>query len=526
MRWHSLILAFSLLSGLQAGDTIRVSVNEWTTLNPLLMSRDPDAEVTDLLFDRLVTLDAKGEFIPELLESWTILQGGREVVLKLRPGLTWHDGRPIEAEDVVFTWKALRLPRVREIADTVGGVASLDSLVAEGPLTVRIRLKRPRGTLLSDLYNFIPVPRHHYQVGPRPMDASVNFLPVGSGPYRLAGKATTKRVVLERWPGYRGPHPGKAASFELMDTSEEKAILSAFQQERLHFSAVDPLHYYLVRKGAQGGGLVQAMSVPQAAFGAYFLNCDPRRSLLGDLALRQAIGELVPWQHLARARRFLPSRLAKGFWPPESWAYDPDPRPLPQVKRAASILDAAGWKPGPDGVRQDAKGRRLTLVAYEPPPTTKPSHAALLAIQAARVGIQIEVRTLPFRTVTEKATNHEGDLWSFGWTLSLDPDVDSPLFTREGYRTKANMSSYLNPQIDRLFDEGRHTLDAEARKRIYHQISEIIGRDKPIIPVTYNQTRVLVNRRLQGVSFNLLGQSYGFWPGRRGWWLENGSPGL
>ena len=151
------------------------------------------------------------------MESWTLLKGGREVVLKLRPGLSWQDGSPIQAEDVVFTWKALRLPRVRQVGDTVAGVTSLDSLVAEGPLTVRIHLKRPRGTLLSDLYNFVPVPRHHYQVGPNPLNDRVNFAPVGSGPYRVVGQATTRRLVLERWGGYRGVHPGVAPGFELLD---------------------------------------------------------------------------------------------------------------------------------------------------------------------------------------------------------------------------------------------------------------------------------------------------------------------
>jgi peptide/nickel transport system substrate-binding protein len=440
--------------------------------------------------------------------------------LKLRPGLSWHDGHPIEAEDVVFTWRALRLPRVRQIADTVAGVTSLDSLTAEGPLTVRIRLKRPRGTLLSDLYNLIPVPRHLYLVGAKPAEAPVNFQPVGSGPYRVVGKASTKRAVLEQWKGYRGIHPGQASSFELWDASEEQAILTDFQEERLHYSPVSALSYYLVRKGALGSGLVQAMSVPQAAFQAYFLNCDPKLSLLGDPAIRRALSELVPWQHFARVRRFFPSQLATGFWPPESLGHDPDPGQLPQVSRAASILDAAGWKPGADGIRQDRNGRRLILVAYQTASAARPSNSVLLATQAERVGIRIEVRTLPFQTVTEKSMNHEGDLWAFGWALALDPDVDSPLFTHDGYRTKANVSSYLNPEIDRLFDEGRHTLDQDERRQIYRRISKIIERDAPILPITYIQTRVLVHRRLQGVGFNPLGQSFGFWPGRRGWTLE------
>ncbi len=519
MRWHPLLLALSLVSCLQAGETIRVGVKEWTTLNPLLIAQSTDNEALDLVFDRLVTIDAKGDYLPELLESWTILKGGREVVLKLRPGMTWQDGHPIEAEDVVFTWKSLRLPRVRILGDTVAGVTSFDSLTAEGPLTVRIRLKRPRGNLLFDLYNFIPVPRHLYQVGTKPADAPINFLPVGSGPYRVIDKATKSRVVLEKWKGYRGVHPGQAAAFELWDTSEEKALLSDFQDERVHYSSVPALQYYLVRKGAQGRGLVQAVSVPQAAFQAYYLNCDPKRSLLGDVAIRQALAELVPWQRFSRARRFFPDQLATSFWPPQSWAHDPDPRPLPQMERASVLLEAAGWKSGPEGIRQDAKGRRLILVAYQVPPPVGPNTAALLAIQAARVGIRIEVRNAPFSTVVDKSVNHDGDLWAYGWSLALDPDVDSPLFTREGYLTKANVSSYLNPEMDRLFDEGRHTLDPDARKGIYLRISELIDRDRPIIPINYIQTRMLVHRRLHGVVFNSLGQNFGFWPGRRGWVL-------
>ncbi len=521
MRWCSLFLALCLLSGLRAGDPIRVAVEGWSTLNPLLLTGERDAEVIDLIFDRLVTVDATGKFIPELLESWVVLDGGRTVILKLRPGLTWHDGHPIEAEDVVFTWKTLRLPQVRKISDSIEGVTSLDSLEVEGPLTVRIRVKRPRGTLLTDLYNFIPVPRHCYQVGAKPLDAAVNSQPVGSGPYRVVGRSTAKQILLERWNGYRGIHPGLAAAFELLDQRGEKDPLGAFQQERVHFGNVDPLHYYLVRKGALGSGFVQGISLPLTGFDALFLNCDPKLSLLGDLALRQAIYELIPLQDLARAGRFFPTHLAANIWPAGTWANDEDPRPLPKVARAIAILNAAGWKPGPDGIRQDAKGRRLELVAYQRTNARTQSVAKPLAAQAARVGVRIEVRTVPFDELLEKAGNHDGDIWNFAWTLAQDPDVDSSLFTKDGYLTKGNYSSYLNPSVDRLFDLGRHTLAVKDRKRIYSEISDIIFHDKPIIPINYSQSRLLTHRRLQGVSFSHLGQSYGFWPGRRGWRLAD-----
>jgi len=524
MRWRSLLLPMLLLCALRAEEPIRVAMDEWTTLNPLLMSRDTDMEAVDLIFDRLVDMDAKGQFIPGLLKDWTVLKGGREVLLQLRPGMTWHDGSPIEAEDLVFTWRTLRLPQVRAVADTVGGVASLDSLVAEGPLQVRIRLARPRGALLSDLYSFIPVPRRHYQVGAKPQAAAVNFQPVGSGPYRVVGRATTKHLRVERWDGYRGAHPGLWPAFEFTDPALEKAMIPAVLEGRYHYTLTGGLSHYLVRKGVRGEGRLQAHAVPQAAFGAFFLNCDPKRSLLGELALRQALAELVPWQEFARARRFFPTRLASSFWPPESWAHDPTPRPLPNSHRASTILDAAGWRPGPDGIRQDRQGRRLALVAYESGGSATRTAARLLAERAAGVGMHIEVRQLTFEALTVASARHEGDLWSYGWGVALDPDVDSPLFTRDGYRTGANVSGYLNPEVDRLFDEGRHTLDPAARRRIYLKLSEIIWRDKPVIPLNYNLARVLADHRLKGVAFNVLGQSHGFWPGRRGWKLEGSKP--
>lgn len=521
MRWSSLPLAFSLAFGLGAAGPIRIATSEWTTVNPLLLVQDVDTEAIDLLFDRLVTIDAQGRFIPEMLESWTILKGGREVVLKLRPGLHWHDGEPIEAEDVVFTWKSLRLPRVRVIADASGGVPSFDRVVAEDALTVRIYLARPRGTLLSDLYNFIPVPRRHYEVPAKPELAPVNFNPVGSGPYRVVGSATSKRLILERWPGYRGIHGGQWPSFELTDAADVKTILSAFESGQYHFSGVGPLRYYLVKKGVAGGGVAQALSLPQAGLGLIFLNCDAHRSLLGDKALRKALGELIPWKELARGSRFLPTRRATSFWPPELWAHESSPRPLPNPARAADILDTAGWRMGADGLRHNASGKALVLTGYDETAAGNRSQMKLLANSALKAGIRIDVKSVPFHQLTAKAAQHEGDLWSMNWIMTMDPDVDSPLFTKEGYKTKANISGYLNPVVDRLFDEGRHTLDPEARKRIYLRISDILQEDLPILPVTYLQVRSLIHRQLHGVSFSPLGQSYAFWPGRRAWKLED-----
>lgn len=520
-RFRFLLAILGMVFALRAAEPIRVGVLGWTTLNPLLLAQDNDSQLMDLVFDRLVTLDDHSRFVPELLESWDIRQGGREVILHLRPGLTWQDGHPIEAEDLVFTWRMLRLPQVRAINDTVPGVRSMDSLVAEDPLTVRIRLAQPRGSLLSDLYNFIPVSRRLYAVGPRPMEAAINFAPVGSGPYRVVGQASRSRVLLERWDGYRGPHPGTWSGFDFRDISGMKAdqIQKAMGDGTFQVCPVASLTHYLVRQGAILGGRFKAYAAASASFTAFFLDCDPKRSLLGDVRLRQALAELLPWKELARGRELFGTRLATSFWPPESWAYDPTPRPLPHLNRARALLEAAGWRMGPDGIRRDSLGHPLSLVAYEASDYGANSVTQLLKHQAAGVGLQITIRAVPFDEVIRRSTLHEGDIWTYGWTTGLDPNDDSPLFTAEGLKSGANVSAYLNPEVDRLFDEGQHTLDPEARKRIYLRIAGILWRDRPVIPLTYNLSRYVADPSLRGMSFNSLGQPFGFWPGMRGWTL-------
>ena len=524
MRFRSLFLAVTVAFGLYGQEPIRLSVSEWDWVNPLLQTQDTDTEVLDLVFDRLVTLDDKGNFVPELLESWTVLKGGREVVLKLRPDLTWQDGSPIEAEDLVFTWRSHRLPSVRQVADS-GGIASLDSLIAEDSRTVRIRLAKPRGTLLFDLYTFIPVPRRHYAMGAKPREAPVNFHPVGSGPYRVVGDMTTKFMRLERWDGYRGIHPGTWPTFELRDARSEKDVVGALVSGRTHYAQVNAregaLRHILVRLGARGDGKLQTFAVPQSSFNAFFLNCDPKLSLLGDVRLRQALAELVPWDELSRGQRFIQSRLATTFWPPESWAHDPTPHPLPSLERARSLLDEAGWRSGTDGLRRDSRGRPLVLEAYVEVTAPNRSAARLLADQATAVGVRITVKRVPSTELFRLAAEHQGDLWNFGWAMDLDPDMDAQLFTREGLKTQANMSAYDNPDMDRLFSEARHTMDRNQRKQVYVKIANLIRRDRPVIPLTYDINRVICVKRLQGVRFSELGRSYGFWPGRRGWHLVN-----
>jgi ABC-type transport system substrate-binding protein len=118
------------------------------------------------------------------------------------------------------------------------------------------------------------------------------------------------------------------------------------------------------------------------------------------------------------------------------------------------------------------------------------------------------------------STRGEGDIWDYAWNTGLDPDSESPLFSSDGIASGSNVTGYRNPEVDRLFVQGRHELDPEKRRSIYLRINEDIQRDRPVLQLTYGVAYLVLDRRLRGIGFNPLGQTYGFVPGRRGWWLE------
>jgi peptide/nickel transport system substrate-binding protein len=514
------LLMMSLVLCIQAAEPITVGLEKSVlSLNPLLLSREVESQVVDMAFDRLVTLDDKGAYVPQMLSGWEISKDGRDILLTLRPGQVWQDGKPITAEDVVHTWHMLSLPEVRKVFD-LEGVRTLDSVKAEGPLKVRIHLRQARATLLADLYNFQPVPRHLYGTGADRYSHPLNLAPVGSGPYRVLAGATSKEMHLELWPGYKGPHPGRWERFYFRVQSEEPAVyVRQLKSGDFHFAAMDWFHHYLLRKGVFGDGRLVPRTVPTASFDTFWLNCDPKSSLLSDQWLRVALAELLPWEFLMAQRSLRSNRPAYSLWPPQSWAFDASAQHLPKLERARELLDAAGWEMGPAGHRVNAKGRELRLVVYARQVFSTTDAVQAFCELAEKVGIAIELRRISVDEVTNMSAKGQGDIWCYPWNTSLDPNDDAPLFTTAGIASGVNVCHFRNAEVDHLFDLGRHELDPAARKNLYLQINTIVQREHPIIQLTYGVAYLGISPHLQGVAFNSLGQSYGFVPGRRGWAL-------
>lgn len=506
---------------------IRLSLNGIGTLNPLLVYTDDQFLALDLVFDRLVTLDAKGEFQPEILERWTLSGDQKEAILEVRKGLQWQDGHPLDAEDVLFTWKLMRSPAMKALADNQG--VWIPAMEVVGPHTLKIRAREPMPTLLAELYNFYPVPRHAYGAVKDPAHHPFNWAPIGSGPYRVLPGASAHRVELVRWEGYRGLHPGLAPGFEFL--SHDRGASAARGEplaRRFGALGVDFIgstswfQSLLVRRGAPGLEGFVALSTVQDGFEAAWINCDPRLSVLGDVRLRQAIANLLPWDEYARERQVRPVQVAMSLWHPLSWAADPAPKPLPRPELGASLLDAAGWRRGPSGWRQNSQGQDLVLVLYHGRPLIQDPFIRRYVEALMQAGIRVDARQVNTQRMQELQVAGTGDIWISAWVNNgPDPNGDRLLYTTEGIPSHVNYVRYSNAELDRLFEAGRHEPDLEARKEIYRRINRIIHRDRPLILLEHTPYHAVASKHLTGVGFSSRGNLYGFIPGMRGWRLED-----
>jgi peptide/nickel transport system substrate-binding protein len=503
---------------MRAQEPIRVGLNSTVRLNPVVVYSEDQNEVLDLVFDRLITMDLQGNFIGQILESWTLSPDNREMTLKVRPGLKWHDERPLDADDILFTWKMLRQPKILEWADNQA--ASIPSMEKVDSLTLRIKLARPRVTLFADLYNFIPVPRTFPPIVD-PRRHPYDLAPIGSGPYRLDPSSTDKHLVLTRWPGYRGPHPGTWPKIEFILTAGAGPVAKQVESGRLDFGESGQwLEHYLARTGASAFHNVIPLQGTRDGFSALWFNCDPKLSLLGDVRLRRALAELYPWDAISKVRSVRPVLVAGCIWPPSSLAYDPTPRPLPRRQMAESYLDEAGWHRGQDGWRRNAKGQELRLEYMHTISASTDFILSSFVASARECGIRIEERVMDFHPIEEAQQEGKGDIWLTAWSNNgPDPNGDRRLFTSDGIPI-INFTRYRNPVVDQLFDDGLHATDPEQRALIYRRINQTLLADRPLLLLDYQQYFGFQNRRLRPVTYNKRGLVYGWVPGMRAWALE------
>ena len=451
-------------------------------LNPLLSQYNRVDEALDaLLFNGLTKLDEQGNAVPDLADSWVISQDGLTYDFHLRSGLSWHDGAPVTAADVLYTTSVMQ-------ADDFPGVSWLGNLwrtvkvsAPDGPdgLKVRFTLEQPLAPFL-DYTTIGLLPAHLWRGVPtsQMMSSQLNTRPVGTGPFQLS-QITATRAELVVNPRYHGPAP-YLTGITFRFYPDHQSLLPAF--DRGEIDGVSWLWPTDLDAAAQRENL-QLFSAPQSGYTLIYLNLqNPNVPFFKETSVRQALLYALDRQALIDTVLHGQGLVAHTPILPGTWAYDPDvPTYTYDPERARQLLDEAGWQDSDgDGVR-DRDGEKLAFILLG----DNQQMTEAIATAWARIGVQAAAQavTLPGLT-SDFLVPHTFDAALVHWELAGDPDP-YPLWHSTEIKNGQNYAGWDNRAADEVIEKARAVSARTVRKGYYAQFQRIFAEEVPALLLYY-----------------------------------------
>ncbi|HPD46288.1 MAG TPA: ABC transporter substrate-binding protein [Anaerohalosphaeraceae bacterium] len=504
------------------------------TLNPLFASSQYEGIVQGVLYTGPFSFDKDMNWMvnTEVVESFEESEDHTTFILRIKPGLTWHDGHPFTADDIVFSWRQILDPAV-PCGTQKPSVEPITECVALDPLTVKYVQPEPLATRLWNLH-FPIIPKHIYekdkQNNPDLRSGDYYVLqsrnPVGSGPYRLVEWKENDKIVVERWDGYKGRKPYfKRIIFRIIPDSNMSLL--AFQKGQVHV-----IENLSAQQFARETNTRTFADVGYKAWGTQWLfgyigwNMDGSNPFFTDVRVRRAMTHALNIPRILDKIYYNLASPCYGVYHPDSWMANPDIKLLPyDLEKAAALLDEAGWTVNPnDGWRykniDGAKVRlEFTLLTPQGSPTA-PQIAAILQEDLKKLGVDMKTRTLEWSSFLKCVRQHEFQAQTAAWGTGTDPDTGWDLWRTEQYDIGRNYIGYSNPRVDELFAAGRREFDPEKRRLIYQEIHKILYDEQPYTWIYNRPILAAINKRIRGVQFSPRG-IMSFDPGISNWWMPS-----
>jgi peptide/nickel transport system substrate-binding protein len=504
------------------------------TLNPHLATGYQDFEAARMAYEPLASFDQEGNLVPFLaaeiptLENGGLTEEGTTVTWVLRPDVTWMDGEPFTADDVVFTYEFIRNPEVA--AATAQYYEAVESVEALDDVTVRITFATPNPAWAVPFtgQTGMILPRHVFEAynGLNAREAIANVQPVGTGPYQVMG-FETGNIIFEPHIHHWGGQPG-FKRVELVGGiapyAAAREVLQAGNADFAHNLQVEADALEALESEAQGyittlfGSKVERIMLNFA--NPFMRTEDGERAsptvphpYFSDWRVRQAINLAIDRDAIAQE---LYGATGK---PTAQLLVDPDIYQVPELtptydlEAAKALLDEAGWvDTNGDGWREK-DGVTLEVLFQAAVNPVRQKTQAMVSDSLKELGIDVQisrVRVDEFFSADPQDTNSlnhfyaDMQVYSIG-NESPDPGTYMGWWTCEKVASQANQwqepnnARYCNPEYDRLWEEARQELDPERRTELFQQMNALLAEEVAVIPVVHRAMANAVSDRLTNV---------------------------
>ena len=502
-----------------------------TLLNPHFAVGTKDQEGSRIFYEPLAAWDPDGELMANLAaeipsrQNGGLAADGMSVIWKLKRGVKWHDGKPFTADDVVFNWEYASDPATAAV--TIGSYKDVKVEKVDDH-TVIVHFAKPT-PFWADAFvgtRGMVIPKHLFAdyTGAKSRDAPANLKPVGTGPYRFVDFKPGDIVKGEINPDY---HVADRPYFDTIEmkgggdaVSAARAVIQTGEYDYAWNMQVEDEILLRLEKGGKGvavitsGGNIEHIQLnstdPWTEVDGERSSLKTKHPLLSDSAVRQALGMLVDRKSVEE-HIYGRTGLATGNFVnnPErfrskntKWEFN--------VDKANQLLEAAGWKKGPDGIRAK-DGKKLKLVYQTSINTPRQKTQAIVKQACQKAGIDVELKAVTasvyFSSDVANPDTYSKfycDIQMYTTTMTQpDPEVFMRQFaswemaTKENKWQGRNITRWRNEEFDNAFRAAEGELDPVKRAALFIRMNDLVCDNQVVIPVVYRPRVAAVSNKLR-----------------------------
>jgi len=515
-----------------------------TILNPHLSIGVKDGDGSRIFYEPLISFDPEGNYVPVLaaevptLQNGGIARDGLSVTWKIKRNVQWHDGKPLTADDFVFTWEYAADPATTAIsAGTYKDVARIEKLDA---LTLKIVYKAPNPAWFQTFGGTLCViPKHVFEPfkGAKSREAPANLKPVGTGPYRIVDFKPGDAIRAELNPNYHEPNWPFFDRLELKGGGDAvSAARAVIQTGEYDFAWNIQVEDDVLRRMEQGGkgrtDIAPAAGIEHLLcnFSDPWTEVDGERGsaksahpFLTDPAVRQALSLLVDRASIQEQLYGRQGQATANYLNAPSRFRSPNTRWEFNVDKANAVLDQAGWKRGADGIRTK-DGKRLKMVYQTSINPVRQKTQAIVKQAAAKAGIDMELKSVvasvyfgsdPGNPDTSSKFWADLQMYAFNMTSGpepqrfMDPFVSWEIATKANNWAGRNNTRWRNEEYDRAWKAAESEMDPVKRAALFIRMNDLLTQNNVIVPITWRANISAISNKLR--STDICGWDSSFW---------------
>ena len=527
------------------GGTVRVL---WwqapSILNPHLSSGVKDRDGSRIFLEPLVAFDDNANLVPILaaeipsVEKGTLDPGRKWIIWKLKKGVTWHDGTPFTAEDVVFTWQYASDPETAALSQ--GGYRKIESVEKIDDLTVKVTLKEPTIDWTTPWSNsdglILPKHVHERYKGKEARNAPANLKPIGTGPYKITEFRPNDLIIADINPNY---HVENRPFFDRIEMkgggdapSAARAVLQTGEFDFAWNLQVSWDELEAMEKAGQGvilvnqGGSEEHIQLnyadPNVEIDGERASLKAPHPFFTDLRVRQAFA-------LAMNKKLIVDQLYGRtgevahvyYYTPKK--YVPDVQQEYNLDKANRLLDEAGWRRGPDGVRTK-DGKRMKVLFQTSVNKLRQDTQAIIKQDLQKIGVEVELKSVIADVFfaadpgnPDNFPHFYADMQMYTYTRGGPDDyldvfrsfLSTEVRQKSNNWSTLNTTRYVNKDFDALYEQARRELDPVKAAELVKQMNKKLFDDVAVIPLVGRGNVAAAKKNLKDT--NLSGWASNLW---------------